>query len=172
MSVKRIICYPDPVLNKISLPVKSFDSKLDALIKDMFDTMEDAEGIGLAAIQIGVPLRISVINIDEPLVMINPEINVLESQMFPYEEGCLSLPGVRAEIDRPGCIKVTATDRKGKEFKIKAEGLLSICIQHEVDHMDGELFINKLTPLKKVKINEQLRGLIALSQENSKAGSQ
>lgn len=171
MTVRKIVHYPNSILNKVSIPVKSFDEKLDLLIKDMFETMADVEGIGLAAIQIGVPLRLSVINIDEPIVVINPKIDILENDMVPYEEGCLSIPGVRAEITRPKRIKLTAYNSKGGLYKFKADGLLGTCIQHEVDHMDGKLFISKLTPLRRSKINEQLRGLIAISQRKQTDGA-
>lgn len=165
MTIRDILCYPDPRLSQVSQPLTVFDEKSDMLINDMLDTMADAEGIGLAAVQIGVLLRVTVININEPLVLINPEFKVLEDTMHCDEEGCLSLPGIRAEITRPSRIKVKAQDRQGNKIKLKAEGLESICIQHEIDHMDGKLFINKLTPLSKAKIDTPLRNLIALYRE-------
>ncbi len=165
MTIREILCYPDPRLSKVSQRLTTFDDKSEELINDMFETMADAEGIGLAAIQIGVPFRVAVINIDEPLVLINPQISVLEETTHCEEEGCLSLPGIRAEITRPARIKVKAQDRQGNEIKLKPEGLLSVCIQHEVDHMDGKLFINKLSPLAKAKIDTPLRNLIALYRE-------
>ncbi|MCH9666181.1 MAG: peptide deformylase [Gammaproteobacteria bacterium] len=168
MTIRDILCYPDPRLSKVSQPLKVFDEQSDKLIDDMFETMADAEGIGLAAIQIGVPLRIAVIKTEEPIVLINPEITVLEDLMLTEEEGCLSLPGIRANISRPARIKVNAKDKQGNNFKLKADGLLSVCIQHEIDHMDGKLFINKLTPLAKAKIDVPLRNLIALYSEKHK----
>lgn len=165
MAIREILCYPDPRLSKVSQPLTEFGEKSDELINDMFETMAEAEGIGLAAIQVGIPLRIAVVNIDEPIVLINPEVTVLEDTMYCENEGCLSLPGIRAEITRPARIKVKAQDREGNEVKMKAEGLTSVCIQHEIDHMDGKLFINKLTPLAKAKIDVPLRNLIALYRE-------
>ena len=168
MAIRNIVFYPEPLLSRRSEEVRKFNKDIQELIDDMFETMEDAEGIGLAAIQVGVPLRISVINIDEPLVLINPKVTPMEQEMIPSEEGCLSLPGIRAEVPRMQQIKVEANDRDGEKFKLKADGLLAICIQHEVDHMDGKLFINRLSPLGKAKIDEQLRWLIALRQEKNK----
>lgn len=168
MTVRDIIVYPDPILGKVSESVIDFGDSTQQLIADMLETMAEAEGIGLAAIQIGLPFRISVININEPLVLINPSITPLGEKTEINEEGCLSLPGIRADIKRFSHIKIEAKDVQGDDIKLKADGLLGICIQHEVDHMDGKLFINKLSPLAKAKIDGQLRNLLALDQEKKK----
>lgn len=164
MPLREILSYPDERLRKKSRPVTDFGPELQTLIDDMFATMSSAEGIGLAAIQINVPLRLTVTKIEEPLVIINPILKTIDSTPVTHEEGCLSLPGVRAEISRPSCIHLKARDRDNKPFELKAEGLLATCIQHEIDHMDGILLIDKLSPLKKSQINSQLRNLIALYQ--------
>ena len=158
----EILCYPNARLREKSVPINDFNQELRELVKDMFDVMKKVEGIGLAAIQIGKALRIAVINVDEPFVIINPTVEIMEVVPTVREEGCLSIPGVRAEIARPSRIKVAARDEEGKKFHIKATGLLAVCLLHEIDHMDGVLFIDRLSPLKKSTINSQLRNLIAL----------
>jgi len=162
MPLREILIYPDNLLRKKSKAVTEFGPELQTLIDDMFATLSSVEGIGLAAIQIGVPLRLAVIKVEEPLVIINPTVEILDKTLAPYEEGCLSLPGIRTEITRSPYVHLKAFNRDGKAFELKAEGLLAICIQHEIDHMDGILFIDKLSPLKKSQINSQLSKLIAL----------
>lgn len=164
MTTREILCYPAAQLRLKSSPVTEFNEELHDLIKDMFDTMQEAEGIGLAAIQIGKPLRIAVINVEKPFVMINPILKVTDPTPVMREEGCLSVPGIRAEITRPSHIMVVALDQNRKEFRLSANGLLAVCLQHEIDHMDGMLFIDRLSPLKRSSINAQLRNLIALYQ--------
>lgn len=159
--------FPDPRLRDVSAPVKNFGAELQTLIDDMFETMQSVDGIGLAAIQLAVPLRISVINVEEPLALINPQITVLDAAPATHEEGCLSLPGIRTEVARPKLIKVEAADRTGDLFDLKAEGLLAACIQHEVDHMDGKLLMDRISPLKRTALNTELRNLIALHQNRA-----
>ncbi len=164
MPPREILIYPDRQLREKSQAVTDFGPEVQTLIDDMFATMSLVEGIGLAAIQVGVPLRLAVIKVEEPLVIINPTIKILDKALSAYDEGCLSLPGIRTEITRPSFIQLKALNRDGKPFELNAEGLLAVCIQHEIDHMDGILFIDKLSPLKKGQLNSQLSKLIALHQ--------
>ena len=155
MSLLTIITLPDPVLRQVSTHVEHIDLALKRLAADMLDTMYDAPGIGLAAIQVNVPKRLVVIDVadeDEPkkpLVLINPKILELGSQMSVYEEGCLSLPEVRLEIERPATLKVAYLDLEGKPHVLNADGLLATALQHEIDHLDGKLIIDFLTRLKR-----------------------
>lgn len=155
MSVLPIVTIPDPILRKISDPVEQVDASVLKLMDDMLETMYAAPGIGLAAIQVGVPRRIVVIDpADEgepkkPLFLINPEIVKLGSTTRPYEEGCLSIPDVRVEIERPETVTIRYVDRDGKEKELAADGLLATAIQHELDHLDGQLIIDFLSRLKR-----------------------
>ena len=162
MSLRTILIHPDARLRKKCELVKNFDSKLENLTQDMLETMYDAPGIGLAAIQVGIPKRIIVMDIsrgDEkknPLFFINPEIIWKENENATYEEGCLSVPDQFAEIDRPKKCHIKFLDYFGKEQLTKAEGLLATCIQHEMDHLEGILFIDYLSKLKKSMIIKKL----------------
>ena len=164
MTVKKILTAPDPFLKQISKPVDEVTKEIQDLMDDMLDTMYDAPGIGLAAVQIGVPLRVIVMDISwrneegikEPLYFVNPEITVKTKNLSTYEEGCLSVPGQFAEIDRPDRCKVKYLDYDGKEQILNAEGLLATCIQHEIDHLEGILFIDYLSKLKKSMITKKL----------------
>lgn len=155
MSVLPIITIPDPFLRKISDPVEKVDSAVVKLMDDMLETMYAAPGIGLAAIQVGVPRRIIVIDAaDEgepknPVFLINPEIVALGQKTRLYEEGCLSIPDVRVEIERPETVTIRYVDRDGTEKELAAEGLLATAIQHEIDHLDGQLIIDFLSRLKR-----------------------
>lgn len=157
MSLLPIITLPDPLLRQVSTPVETFDASLKRLAADMLETMYDAPGIGLAAIQVGIPKRLLVLDVadDEegetkhPLVLINPKILTLGDELRTYEEGCLSLPDVRLEIERPSALSVQYQDIDGKIQTMKADGLLATAIQHEVDHLDGKLIIDFLTRLKR-----------------------
>lgn len=155
MTIRPIITIPDPVLREVSQPIEQVDSDVSRLIDDMLETMYDAPGVGLAAIQIAVPRRLVVIDIAdedeaaEPLCMINPEIVALDDTMRTYEEGCLSIPDIRVEIDRPASCTVRYIDRSGTRQELKAEGLLATAIQHEVDHLDGKLIIDFLSRLRR-----------------------
>ena len=155
MSLLPIITIPDPVLRKISDPVERIDEAVVKLMDDMLETMYAAPGIGLAAIQVGVPKRIVVIDISDddgvkqPLAMANPEIVALGSTTRVYEEGCLSIPDFRLDIERPETVTIRYIDRAGKEQELAADGLLATAIQHELDHLDGQLIIDFLSRLKR-----------------------
>jgi len=162
MSKKEIVIEPDPILRKKSVNLEKVDDELRGLLDDMLETMYSAPGIGLAAVQVGVLKRLIVIDISKekdkknPLFLINPEIISRSNKTSIYEEGCLSLPGHFAEIERPAECHVKYIDYSGKEKEIKANGLLSTCIQHEVDHLNGILFIDYLSKLKKDMILKKL----------------
>ena len=155
MSVLEIITVPDPILRKISEPVERVDIAVLKLMDDMLETMYAAPGVGLAAIQVGQPRRIVVIDTADdgedkkPLCLINPEIIKLGSTTRLYEEGCLSIPDVRVEIERPETVTVRYIDRAGKQQELAAEGLLATALQHELDHLDGHLIIDFLSRLKR-----------------------
>jgi len=161
MSKKKIVIEPDPILRKKSEPLENVDTDLKKLMDDMLETMYAAPGIGLAAVQIGILKRLVVIDISKdekknPLFLINPEITFKSKITSSYEEGCLSLPGQFAEIERPAECHVNYIDYNGKEKKLKADGLLATCIQHEIDHLNGILFIDYLSKLKKDMIIKKL----------------
>lgn len=155
MTIKPLIILPDPVLRQLSKPIERVDADLQRLADDMLETMYDAPGIGLAAIQIGVPRRMLVIDVaregedKQPLVFINPEIVTSSDERSVYEEGCLSIPDYYAEVERPATIGVRYLDRDGKEQTVEADGLLATCLQHEIDHLNGVLFIDHISRLKR-----------------------
>ena len=154
MPLKNIITVPDPLLKSISKPVDKINDEIKILINDMFETMYNAPGIGLAAVQIGIPLRVVVIDISKedekkPHFFINPNIVWRSDKTSTYEEGCLSIPNQFAEIERPESCRVEYLDLNNKKKEIVASGLLSTCIQHEIDHLNGVLFIDYLSKLKK-----------------------
>jgi len=162
MTIRKILIEPDPLLRKTSVEVDKVDSKIQQIMDDMLETMYDAPGIGLAAIQIGIPKRIIVIDLAKegekknPLYIINPQIVFKSDNEATYEEGCLSIPGQFANIQRPEKCTVKYLDYEGKEKEIKTEGLLATCIQHEIDHLNGILFIDYLSKLKKTMIIKKL----------------
>jgi peptide deformylase len=160
MAVLEILEFPDPRLRTRAKPVAEVTDATRQLIDDMFETMYDAPGIGLAATQVNVHERLLVIDIsdnrDQPLVFINPEITVLDPQLGEYDEGCLSVPGFYETVNRPERVQVTALDRNGDSFTRELEGLLAICLQHEIDHLDGKLFVDYLSPLKRQRIRKKL----------------
>jgi peptide deformylase len=157
MAKLPIVTLPDPILRKISTPVERIDEEMRKLADDMLETMYDAPGVGLAAIQVGVPLRLVVIDVadeDEgekrkPFILFNPEIVKLGEETRLHEEGCLSIPDVRIEIERPSELTLRYLDEKGKQQEIDADGLLASAIQHEVNHLDGKLIIDFLSSLKR-----------------------
>lgn len=159
MAIRKIVFLPDECLRKVAKPVEEFDEKLQILIDDMFETMYDARGVGLAAPQIGVSLRLSVIDVigdkTEQYVIINPEI-VEAIGTKEYDEGCLSVPGSYDKVIRAEKVKVRALDRFGKPFEIEAEGVLGECLQHEIDHLNGKLYIDLLSPLKRALARKKL----------------
>ncbi len=167
MAIRPIVEVPDPRLREISKPVEGVDDELRTLVADMFETMYEAPGIGLAAIQVGVPKRVLVIDLQEPAeeggepvkdprVFINPEILTTSDQDVPYTEGCLSVPDQYAEVDRPDAIRARWLDLDGKVQEQEIEGLLATCLQHEMDHLNGILFIDHLSRLKRDMILRKL----------------
>ena len=162
MTIKKILTEPDPFLRQKSENVEEVNDDIRTLMDDMLDTMYDAPGIGLAAIQIGIPKRVIVIDLSKneeektPMYFVNPEILNKSKEDASYEEGCLSVPGQFAEISRPDKCKVKFLDYNGEEQILEAEGLLATCIQHEMDHLEGILFIDYLSKLKKNMIIKKL----------------
>ncbi|ARG96482.1 peptide deformylase [Legionella micdadei] len=159
MAIRKILYLPDERLRQIAKPVEHFDDALQTLIDDMFETMYHARGVGLAAPQIGVSLRLSVIDIagdkKEQLVLINPEIIAKEGEV-EYEEGCLSVPGAYDKVVRAEKVTIRALDRFGKEYEMSGEGVLGECFQHEIDHLNGKLFVDLLSPLKRAMARRKL----------------
>ncbi|KPC49439.1 peptide deformylase [Amantichitinum ursilacus] len=160
MAILNILQYPDDRLHTVAKPVTVFDDKLQQLIDDMAETMYAAPGIGLAATQVNVHERLITIDIseskDDLLVLINPRILEMDGTCNS-EEGCLSVPGIYEEVQRAEHIRVSALDRNGKEFKLSADGLLAVCIQHEMDHLEGKVFVEKLSRLKLNRIVQKLK---------------
>ena len=161
MAIKKIITEPNKLLREISLPVENVGKKEQQLMDDMLDTMYAANGIGLAAIQIGVPKNVVVIDLNKdkkkiPMFFVNPKITSKSKSVTKYEEGCLSIPNLFAEIERPSECEIQYLDYFGKEKTLKANGLLATCIQHELDHLKGILFIDYLSKLKKDIILKKL----------------
>lgn len=159
MNLLDILLYPDQSLRKTAAPVDNVDGELDTLIGDMFTTMYEAPGIGLAATQVDVHRRVVVLDVsesgEEPLTLINPEILTEEGDV-EMQEGCLSIPGIYENIKRKANIRVAAIDRDGNPFELDAEGVLAVCIQHEIDHLDGKLFVDYLSPLKRDRIRKKM----------------
>ena len=160
MSILSILCYPDPRLHKVAKPVAVVDDRIRSLTQDMLETMYDANGIGLAATQIDVHERVIVIDVseerNEPMVIINPEIVWASDEKQLGEEGCLSVPGIYDGVERSISVKIKALDEKGVSREIDAEGMLAICIQHEMDHLLGKVFVEYLSPLKRNRIKTKL----------------
>ncbi|EGG30070.1 Peptide deformylase [Aequoribacter fuscus] len=160
MALLQILEFPDPRLRTIAKPVAEVTDQHRALIKDMFETMYQAPGIGLAATQVNVHERILVIDVSEdksePRVFINPEVEVLDPELGEYDEGCLSVPGFYDTVCRPQRIKVRALNEQGEAYEEELGGLLAICLQHEIDHLDGKLFVDYLSPLKRNRIRKKL----------------
>ena len=167
MAILNILEFPDSRLRTIAKPVAVVDDEVRQLIDDMFETMYDAPGVGLAASQVDAHIQMMVIDITEEKnqlqVFVNPEITWASEEKQIYDEGCLSVPGVYDGVERPARIKVRALDRHGKQFELEADGLLAVCIQHEMDHLLGKVFVEYLSPLKrnriKAKMIKEVRGL-------------
>lgn len=159
MALLEILHFPDPRLRNKAGPVEVVDDSIRSLIDDMFETMYQAPGIGLAAIQVNVQRRVIVVDIseekDQPLALINPEIISLEGEE-EMEEGCLSVPGVYETVKRAESIRFKGLDREGSPLELEADGLLAVCIQHEIDHLDGKLFVDYLSNLKRQRIRKRL----------------
>ena len=160
MSILPILCYPDPRLHKVAKPVAAVDDRIRTLTQDMLATMYDASGIGLAATQIDVHERVIVIDVseerNEPMVIINPEILWASDEKQLGDEGCLSVPGIYDGVERSVAVKIKALNEKGESREIDAEGLLAICIQHEMDHLMGKVFVEYLSPLKRNRVKSKM----------------
>jgi peptide deformylase len=159
MAILEILHFPDPRLRNTAQPVETVDASIRQLLDDMLDTMYAAPGIGLAATQVNVARRVIVIDVSEeknqPLCLVNPEILELEG-VEEMEEGCLSVPGVYEAVQRAERVRLRALDRDGQSFEMQADGLLAVCIQHEIDHLDGKLFVDYLSQLKRTRIRQRL----------------
>ncbi|HCE07214.1 MAG TPA: peptide deformylase [Oxalobacteraceae bacterium] len=160
MSLLNILRYPDPRLHKVAKPVSLFDARVKQLAADMAETMYEAPGIGLAASQVDVHEQLIVIDISETRsdlrVFINPEIVWASADMQVYDEGCLSVPGIYDGVERHAQVKVRALDTDGRRFELEADGLLAVCIQHEMDHLKGKVFVEYLSPLKRNRIKAKM----------------
>jgi peptide deformylase len=160
MALLNIIHFPDPRLHKVAKPVEAVDARIKQLVKDMAQTMYEAPGIGLAASQVDVHERVIVIDLSDDQtdlrVLINPEIIWASDEVQTYEEGCLSVPGVYDEVKRASAIKVVALDQEGQKQTFEADGLLAVCIQHEIDHLNGKVFVERLSTLKQSRIRTKI----------------
>lgn len=169
MALLEIVIYPDPILKQVAKPVEEVDSRIRKLLQDMAETMYNAPGIGLAAPQVGHSIRAIVVDLGEDdegqkrsdlIKLVNPEI-VSASGTIDYEEGCLSIPDVRETVRRSAHITVTGLDHEGREVEIQAEGLLAICLQHEIDHLNGVLFIDRLSPIRRELVKKKLQRFLS-----------
>ena len=160
MALLSILRYPDPRLHTVARPVQGVDARIRALVADMLETMYDAKGVGLAATQINVHERVVVIDTSEerndPLVLINPEIIWTSDEMIVWEEGCLSVPTIYDKVDRHARVRVRALNRDGEPYEFEGEELLGVCVQHELDHLSGKVFVEYLSPLKRNRIKTKL----------------
>jgi peptide deformylase len=160
MAIRKILEFPDPRLRTRAAIVPAVDGRIQTLIDDMFETMYDANGIGLAASQIDVHEQVIVIDLSSdgsaPRVFVNPTIEVIDDTLDGFEEGCLSVPGFSEAVERPKAIKVDALDRDGNPIDETVTGLLAVCLQHEMDHLQGKLFVDYLSPLKRQRIRQRL----------------
>ncbi len=163
MAILEILRFPDARLHTIAKPVKAVDARIRQLVADMAETMYDAPGVGLAATQVNVHERVVVIDVsethDQLLVFINPEIVTASADMKVYEEGCLSVPGIYDDVKRPDRVRVRALDLDGKQFELDTEGLLAVCVQHEMDHLEGRVFVQYLSRLKQSRIKGKMQKL-------------
>jgi len=160
MALLNILCYPDPRLHKVAKPVTAFDDKLRALVADMLETMYESQGVGLAATQVDVHQRLVVMDTtderNQPTVLVNPEITWFSEERMKGEEGCLSVPGIYDGVERAVAVKVKAADEHGKVRELSAEGLMAVCVQHELDHLMGKVFVEYLSPLKRNRIKTKM----------------
>lgn len=160
MAKLNILEFPDPRLRTLAEPVTEVNDEIRKIVDDMFETMYDAPGIGLAATQVDIHQRIVTMDLSEdqsdPIVMINPTFEVLDATPYKYQEGCLSVPGYYEDVVRPQHIRVTALNRDGEEYSFEAEDLLAVCVQHELDHLNGKLFVDHISALKRNRIRGKL----------------
>ena len=175
MAFLQILHFPDPRLRKKAIPVDKVNEQVRQTVKDMFETMYEAPGIGLAATQVNIQQQIIVMDVSDdksvPLCLINPQIITKDGEE-EMQEGCLSVPGIFENVQRAESITVQALDQQGHEFTLEADGLLSVCIQHEMDHLDGKLFVDYLSPLKKQRIKKKMLKLKKLESSDQDAPSQ
>ena len=161
MALLTVLCYPDQRLHKVAKPVAQVDARIQKIVADMADTMYDAPGVGLAATQVDIHERIVVIDVsddqNELMVFINPEIVWASPEKKSWREGCLSVPEFYDEVERPAEIRVRALNLKGEEFELEADGLLAVCLQHELDHLQGKVFVEYLSMLKQVRISQKMK---------------
>lgn len=161
MALLNVLCYPDPRLHKVAKPVAQVDTRIKKIVSDMAETMYEAPGVGLAATQVDIHERIIVIDVsddqNELMVFINPEIIWASAETKSWREGCLSVPEYYDEVERPSEIRLKALDIDGKEFEIAADGLLAVCLQHELDHLQGKVFVEYLSILKRTRISQKMK---------------
>lgn len=171
MALLNILSFPDPRLRTIAKPVDTVTDEIRQLVADMFETMYEAPGIGLAATQVDQHIQLIVIDVsenrDQPMVFINPKVTPLTEQTLPYEEGCLSVPQIYDKVERPSRVKIEAIDLEGNAFELEADELLAVCIQHEMDHLNGKLFVDYLSPLKRQRAREKVEKVVR-SREKQK----
>jgi peptide deformylase len=161
MALLTVLCYPDPRLHQVAKPVAQVDARIQQIVADMADTMYEAPGVGLAATQVNIHERIVVIDVsdeqNELMVFINPEIIWASPEKKSWREGCLSVPEFYDEVERPAEIRIKALDLNGKEFELDADGLLAVCLQHELDHLQGKVFVEYLSFLKQTRISQKMK---------------
>ena len=161
MALLNVLCYPDPRLHKVAKPVAQVDARIQKIVSDMAETMYEAPGVGLAATQVDIHERIVVIDVSDEqndlMVFINPEITWSSPEKKSWREGCLSVPEFYDEVERPAQVRVKALNIDGKEFELEADGLLAVCLQHELDHLQGKVFVEYLSILKRTRISQKLK---------------
>ena len=171
MALLPILSYPDPRLRTIATPVKEVTAEIKTLIADMIETMYDAEGIGLAASQVDQHIQLIVMDLsenkDKPVVFINPKVTPLVEEKQPYEEGCLSVPDVYDKVERPNKIRIEALDADGNAIDQEAEGLLAVCIQHEMDHLNGVIFVDYLSRLKQTRARDKVKKVLKIREKQN-----
>lgn len=169
MALLPILNYPDPRLRTLAKPVKEVTAEIKTLIADMIETMYDAQGIGLAASQVDQHIQLIVMDLSEdknnPRVFINPKVTPLVEEKQPYEEGCLSVPDVYDKVERPNKVRIEALDENGKKIDEEVEGLLAVCIQHEMDHLNGVIFVDYLSRLKQTRARDKVRKVIKIREK-------
>jgi len=171
MALLPILSYPDPRLRTIAEPVKEVDDEIRMLIEDMLETMYDAQGIGLAATQVDRHIQLIVMDLsedkNEPMVFINPKVTPLIEDKKPYEEGCLSVPDVYDTVERPTKVRIEALDADGQKIDKEVEGLLAVCIQHEMDHLNGVIFVDYLSRLKQTRARDKVRKVVKAREKQA-----
>ncbi len=170
MALVPSLSFPDPGLRTIAKPVEEVTDEIRQLAADMFETMYAAPGIGLAATQVDQHIQLIVMDLsenkDQPMVFINPKVIPQTEETLPYEEGCLSVPQIYDKVERPSRVKINAIDLDGQSFELEADGLLAVCIQHELDHLNGKLFVDYLSPLKRQRAREKVEKVVRQRQKD------